>query len=191
MSRYVCHFLVNLSPQNVRLPLKMLFEACGMETMYETDDYVMAREIPGQIIFTKLVTSEVSIDVSRTNPDLVKLSFLVKNEELPLNSNNHCRQIFDLIMIGNQSIICHKFQRSPRRSQNQSRMPRQRQFLSLVKRILHRSPITSIQCSISSRNAKLGIGLKNGVIQFKVDRNIDRKFTGKLSHDASCRHQGS
>jgi hypothetical protein len=105
MSRYVCHFLVNLSPQHVRLPLKMLFEACGMDMMYETDDYVMAREIPGQIIFTKLVTSEVSIDVSGTDPNMVKLSFLVKNEELPLNPNNHCRQIFDLLRVA----IAHNY----------------------------------------------------------------------------------
>jgi hypothetical protein len=97
MSRYVCHFLVNLSPQHVRSPLKMLFEACGMDTMYETDDYVMAREIPGRIIFTKLVTSEVSIDVIAANVDAVRLSFLVKNEELPLNLDNHCRQVFDLL----------------------------------------------------------------------------------------------
>ena len=65
----------------------------------------MAREIPGQVIFTKLVTSEVSIDVSSTNPDLVKLSFLVKNEELPLNPNNHCRQIFDLLRVA----IAHNY----------------------------------------------------------------------------------
>ena len=109
MSRYVCHFLVNLSPQHVRLPLKMLFEACGMDTMYETDDYVMAREIPGQVIFTKLVTSEVSIDVSGTDPDLVKLSFLVKNEELPLNPNNHCRRIFDLLRVA----IAHNYDWEP------------------------------------------------------------------------------
>jgi hypothetical protein len=83
----------------------MLFEACGMDVMYETDDYVMAREIPGQIIFTKLVTSEVSIDVRGTAPDLVKLSFLIKNEELPLNPNNHCRQIFDLLRVA----IAHNY----------------------------------------------------------------------------------
>lgn len=76
-----------------------------MDTMYETDDYVMAREIPGQVIFTKLVTSEVSIDVSSANPDLVKLSFLVKNEELPLNPNNHCRQIFELLRVA----IAHNY----------------------------------------------------------------------------------
>lgn len=76
-----------------------------MDTMYETDDYVMAREIPGRIIFTKLVTSEVSIDVSSADPNMVKLSFLVKNEELPLNPNNHCRQIFDLLRVA----IAHNY----------------------------------------------------------------------------------
>jgi hypothetical protein len=70
-----------------------------METMYETDDYLMAREIPGQVIFTKLVTAEVSIDITNTTPAGVSLSFLVKNEELPLNPNNHCRQVFDLLRV--------------------------------------------------------------------------------------------
>jgi hypothetical protein len=97
MSRYVCHFLVNLSSQNVRSPLKKLLETCRMETIYEVEDYLMAREIPGRVAFAKLVRVEVLIDVSTTNPDTVKLSFVVKNEELPLNANNHCRQTFDLL----------------------------------------------------------------------------------------------
>jgi hypothetical protein len=105
MSRYVCHFLVNLAPGAVRFPLQKLFEACGMETTYETDDYVMARELPGQVIFTKLVTAEVSIDITSYDPDAVRLTFLVKNEELPLNLNNHCRQIFDLLRMA----IAHNY----------------------------------------------------------------------------------
>jgi hypothetical protein len=105
MSRYVCHFLVNLSPQTVRFPLQKLFEACGMETTYETDDYVMAREIPGQVVFTKLVTAEVSIDITSYAPEAVRLTFLVKNEELPLNINNHCRQTFDLLRMA----IAHNY----------------------------------------------------------------------------------
>jgi hypothetical protein len=68
-----------------------------METIYELEDYLMAREIPGRVSFAKLVRVEVLIDVSTTNPDAVKLSFVVKNEELPLNANNHCRQAFDTI----------------------------------------------------------------------------------------------
>ncbi len=97
MSRYVCHFLVNLSPQNVRLPLRELLEACRLEPIYEVEDYLMAREIPGRVSFARLVTAEVLIDVTTATQTTVKLSFVVKNEELPLNSNNHCRQVFDLI----------------------------------------------------------------------------------------------
>ena len=76
-----------------------------METMYETDDYVMAREIPGRVSFTKLVTAEVSIDAAADTSDLVRLNFLVKNDELPLNANNHCRQIFDLLRVA----IAHNY----------------------------------------------------------------------------------
>jgi hypothetical protein len=97
MSRYVCHFLVNLSSQNVRLPLRRLLEACRLEPIYEVEDYLMAREVPGQVAFARLVTAEVLIDVTNATQDSVKITFLVKNEELPLNPNNHCRQMFDLL----------------------------------------------------------------------------------------------
>ena len=76
-----------------------------MEPMYDTNDYVMAREIPGRVSFTKLVTAEVSIDAAADTSDLVRLNFLVKNDELPLNANNHCRQIFDLLRVA----IAHNY----------------------------------------------------------------------------------
>ena len=103
MSRYVCDFLVNLSAQHVREPLRKLLAACGLEPIYDLDDYLMAREIPGRVSFTRLVTAEVLIDVTNATPAAVKLSFVLKNEELPLKSNNHCRQIFDLL----RSTIAH------------------------------------------------------------------------------------
>jgi hypothetical protein len=99
MSRYVCHFLVNISSQHVRSPLKKLLEACGLEPIHEVEDYLMAREIPGRVSFARLVTVEVLIDVTNATQESVKLSFVVKNEELPLNSNNHCRQVFDTLRI--------------------------------------------------------------------------------------------
>ena len=102
MSRYVCHFSVNLTAQNVRTPLDRVLEACHLEPIYELKDYVMAREIPGRVPFSKLVTVEVLIDVTNATADSVTLSFVVKNEELPLNSNNHCRQIFDLLRLALQ-----------------------------------------------------------------------------------------
>jgi hypothetical protein len=99
MSRYVCHFLVNLSPQNVRSSLKKLLEACRLELAYEVEDYLMAREIPGRVSFSRLVTTEVLIDITNATQEAVKLSFVVKNEELPLNHNNHCRQVFDALRL--------------------------------------------------------------------------------------------
>jgi hypothetical protein len=103
MSRYVCDFLVNLSPQHVRDPLRKLLAACGLEPIYDLEDYLMAREIPGRVSFARLVTAEVLIDITNATHAAVKLSFVLKNEELPLNSNNHCRQIFDLL----RSTIAH------------------------------------------------------------------------------------
>jgi hypothetical protein len=70
-----------------------------MEMVYEIEDYMMARELPGQVAFAKLVTAEVLIDITNATADAVALSFVVKNEELPLNSNNHCRQIFDRLRV--------------------------------------------------------------------------------------------
>jgi hypothetical protein len=99
MSRYVCHFLVNLSPQSVRAPLKKLLENCQLETIYDLEDYIMAREIPGRVSFTKLVTAEVLINTTNATQNAVTLSFVVKNEELPLSTNNHCRQMFDLLRV--------------------------------------------------------------------------------------------
>jgi hypothetical protein len=99
MSRYVCHFLVNLSPQNVRAPLKKLLEHCRLETIYNLEDYMMAREIPGRVSYTKLVTAEILINTTNATHNAVTLSFVVKNEELPLSTNNHCRQMFDLLRV--------------------------------------------------------------------------------------------
>ncbi len=99
MSRYVCDFLVNLSPQNVRAPLRKLLAVCGLEPIYDLEDYLMAREIPGRVSFTRLVTAEILIDVTNATQSAVKLSFVLKNEELPLNSNNHCRQVFDRLRL--------------------------------------------------------------------------------------------
>lgn len=97
MSRYVCHFLVNLSSQQVRSSLGKLLAACGMEPIHEVEDYLMAREMPGRVSFARLVTVEVLIDVTTATQSAVKLSFVVKNQELPLNTNNHCRQVFDAL----------------------------------------------------------------------------------------------
>ena len=57
----------------------------------------MAREIPGRIAFAKLVTVEVLIDKSTATSQEVRMNFVIKNEELPLQVDNHCRQMFEMV----------------------------------------------------------------------------------------------
>lgn len=97
MSRYVCHFLVTTSSENMRSVVKKMLEMCRLELTYEVADYLNAREIPGRVSFARLATVEVLIDTTNATQEAVKLTLVVKNEELPLNSNNHCRQMFDLL----------------------------------------------------------------------------------------------
>jgi hypothetical protein len=126
MSRYVCHFLVNLSLHNVRSSLRKLLEACRLEIAYEVEEYLMAREIPGRVSFAKLVTTEVLIDITNATQEAVKLSFVVRNEELPLNSNNHCRQVFDALRLA----IAHHYDWEPISSLQSNCLP-------TVKAIVH------------------------------------------------------
>jgi hypothetical protein len=43
------------------------------------------------------VTVEVLIDKFLADESEVRMSFVVKNEELPIHSDNHCRQMFNMV----------------------------------------------------------------------------------------------
>jgi len=40
---------------------------------------------------------EVLIDKSTATAQEVRMNFVIKNEELPLHLDNHCRQMFDMV----------------------------------------------------------------------------------------------
>jgi len=65
----------------------------------------MARELPGQVSIPKLVTAEVLIEQNTSSDSEVRMNFVIKNEELPLKTNNHCRQMFELVT---QSIMSNR-----------------------------------------------------------------------------------
>ncbi len=58
----------------------------------------MAREKPGQVPFTKLATVEVLVDSTRSTMHAADFELVVKNEELPLQSNNHCSQVYQSLL---------------------------------------------------------------------------------------------
>lgn len=97
MARYTCSFTIAVSLDHLQQSLIEVLQSCNFDIIYDTGDYLMAREIPGQVAFAKLVTVEVLIDKSTATAQEVRMSFVIKNEELPLQVDNHCRQMFDLV----------------------------------------------------------------------------------------------
>lgn len=95
MSRYTCSVIAKLNLDQVSPALQALTTPCHLEILHTMPDYIMGREIPGKVPFSKLVTIEALVDRTNAQPNHVKINFVFKNEELPLNIQNHCKQIFD------------------------------------------------------------------------------------------------
>lgn len=100
MARYTCSFAVVEPSKHLPESLIEILESRNFEIIYDTGDYMMARERPGQVSFAKLVTVEILIDKVITNPKELRMHFVVKNEELPLQLDNHCHQMYDWLLEG-------------------------------------------------------------------------------------------
>ncbi|MEO1372873.1 MAG: hypothetical protein AAFW70_00825 [Cyanobacteria bacterium J06635_10] len=97
MARYTCSYIVSLSIDDLQPLLVQLLQECNLDVQYYTSDYILARETPGSVSFSKFVTIEVLIDKSTATETETKMNLVIKNEELPLQVNNHCRQVFESI----------------------------------------------------------------------------------------------
>ncbi len=97
MARYTCSFIVSVKSENLQPLLVELLQDCNLDVQYYTADYIMAREMLGNVSFTKLVTVEVLIDKSTATETESRMSIVIKNEELALKLQNHCRQMFEFI----------------------------------------------------------------------------------------------
>ncbi len=64
MARYTCSFIVSVTIDYLQPLLVELLQDCEFDVQYYTADYIMAREIPGSVSFSKLVRVEVLIDKS-------------------------------------------------------------------------------------------------------------------------------
>jgi hypothetical protein len=97
MARYTSLVTVAVSFERLRHLLADILRSCRMDVIYMAEDYLVARELPGQVKFGKLVTVEVLIDRFAVPEPEVQMNIVVKNEELPLQSDNHCREMFNLV----------------------------------------------------------------------------------------------
>ncbi len=97
MARYTGLFILAVPPENFRPLLGEILQDANLNIIYETGDYIMAREQAGEVPYTRLVTVEVLIDRKASVEDEVRMSVVMKNEELPLHLDNRCRQMFNLL----------------------------------------------------------------------------------------------
>ena len=97
MARYTCSFEILTPAERLQSLLIETLESCYLEMIYDTGDYMMARETPGRVAFPQLVTVEALIDRTNATDNCIQVSFVAKNEELPLQVENHCHQMFDLV----------------------------------------------------------------------------------------------
>jgi hypothetical protein len=97
MARYTCSFIIAVPLERLQQSLIEVLQSCNFDIIYDTGDYLMAREKPGHVSFAKLVTVEVLIDRTTATDQEVRMNFVIKNEELPLQVDNHCRQMFNRV----------------------------------------------------------------------------------------------
>jgi hypothetical protein len=97
MARYTCSITITVPLDRLQNLLIDVLKSCNFDIIYNTGDYLMAREIPGQVSFAKLVTVEVLIDKSMATAHEVRMNFVIKNEELPLQVDNHCHQVSEKV----------------------------------------------------------------------------------------------
>lgn len=101
MARYTNFFMTASSQEAISQALVSALEACDLNLIYQDPVCIVAKERPGQVSFTQLATIELLISPPTLESGGSKIDLVVKNEELPLRSQNHCREVFTQV---NQAI---------------------------------------------------------------------------------------
>jgi ribosome-associated translation inhibitor RaiA len=98
MARYTSLFKIAVPVNQMVEFMTDSLKACQLDIVYASDDYLMAKELlVEKVAFAKLVTVEVLFDRSARTESEVRVNLVVKNEELPLQSDNHCRKMFEAV----------------------------------------------------------------------------------------------
>ena len=102
MARYTYSLTVAVGIDGLRQLLAEVLQSCNLDLIYDKSDYMMAREQPGMVSFSKLVTVEVLFEKITATQTATRMNIVIKNEELALMVDNHCHRKFNLVK---QSIL--------------------------------------------------------------------------------------
>lgn len=97
MARYTSFFRTVSSLTRLRRTLAETLTSCDLSLIYENEDYLVAKEKPGDVKLAQLATVEVLINPPTASEPSTKVNVVVKNEELPLHRDNHCQQVFEQV----------------------------------------------------------------------------------------------
>lgn len=94
MARYTNFFVTGSPQEEIHQSLLEALEACGLNLVYHDPVYIVAKEKPGGVSFSQLATVELLLNPPTIESGGAKIDLIVKNEELPLRTQNHCREVF-------------------------------------------------------------------------------------------------
>jgi len=94
MARYSHMVEIVGTLEHVRAYIPKLLQECHLQVLHTMRDCWVAGEPPGQVPYSQLVRVEVLIDQPQGSTNLVHITCIAKNDELPLHTGNHCEQIF-------------------------------------------------------------------------------------------------
>lgn len=97
MARYTTLFRAVSSLDQIRQTLADTLSSCNLNLIYENQEYLVAKEKPGGVKPAQLATVEVLINPPTASEPSSRVNVVVKNEELPLRTDNHCHQMFELV----------------------------------------------------------------------------------------------
>ena len=101
MARYTNFFMTGASSEEISHALVGALENCDLSLVYQDPVCIVAKEKPGGVPFAQLATIELLINPPTLGSGGSKIDLVVKNEELPLRTQNHCKEIFTRV---NQAI---------------------------------------------------------------------------------------
>ncbi len=97
MARYTGFFAIALPLEELRQLLLNLLESCNLELMYQTPSSIFAREFIGAAPTSQLVKIELVFETATSTATETRMRLEATNGELPLQTKNHCRELFDAL----------------------------------------------------------------------------------------------
>ncbi len=99
MARYTGFIIVAIEDFNNLQPVVLgILEELNLEVIHNTGNSILARERASEIPFSELAIAEVTFNLASITQTTIRIDLIVKNNTLPTQKDNHCRQVFDFFI---------------------------------------------------------------------------------------------